>query len=372
MVAALAFTAGCKSDMVHFTDSIDIVFDFSPVPPNPFDRPDYLHLPYVEGAEFTVTAHRDHDAMKLWDSHAVSKDPDVLRIIGPVLATEEFVTFRCRAQGPGVTDIVVYRTAEEITEWGRAEVAVASPDSLKLFFAGPVLAGWAFDDSEAVGKANVLIGGTGTFLARYFKGDVQLHGNGVLDAGVVQGDVIASIEDTYLFEDRDWLQVTPKDGGTHEIDLSVAGQSIGSLLVNGFSEEDVEFIAIDAESEKYADNGDTLAVIAIGYTEDGEPVYGIEYSWHADGYPEPGEGDMFMYQFQGDAELELEATWDGHTDVVYIHSIGGFVTSSNALGCTARGESPTGAALLVVLAGALCVPLVLRRYPSSVTVSRRP
>lgn len=355
-----ALLPGCRSDVIHFTDSIDIEFDFAPLPPSPFDRPDYLHLPYAQGAEFWVTAHRDHAHMNLWEAEPESLDPSVLRIIGHPQNTDEWVKFRVRAVGPGVTDLVVYRNNARISEWGRTPVEVGKPTGARLFFSGPVLLGWPFEDTEVGEEANVLTKGAATFLVRMYDGAVRLFGNGVMDAMLTEGDANVVKRETYLFEDRDWVQVTPQAEGTHRIAIQAGGETVRELLVQGVTDEDIDFIALDGQSEKYARSGDTLGVLAVGYTSDGEPIYGIEFDWYADGKKKSGEGDIYMYEYWRDFETELEAGYGDHTDYVFIHSEHGWVTSSNRLGCTTGTDGSTGPVSLVLLGCALALVLSLR------------
>ncbi|MBL6975351.1 MAG: hypothetical protein ISR64_06420 [Deltaproteobacteria bacterium] len=357
--------AGCKSDFVHFTDSIDLEFNFAPLPLLPFDNPDdHLHIPYVQGAEFRVTAHRDHSGMSLLDAVPESLDPTVVRVLdGSVQNTDEWVSFRCRAEGPGSTSFVIYRDGFREKEWGSAEVEVGTADSARLFFSGPVLLNWPFEDAEVLDRVNVLKGGTATFLVWLFGQNARLYGNGTVRVLVAEGNADVEWDQTYFFEDRDWFRVTPLDDGDSRVKILADGINVAEIQVHGVTEEEVDTVLVEAESEKHASTGDILAVLAVGYTSEGEPIYGIEYDWYADGWKEPGDGDIYKYVFHRDGYMEVEAEYGDHSDTAYIHAEDGWVTSSNRLGCTTVNASAPSVPpfFLLLLAG---VPLLARTRSS--------
>lgn len=364
-VVASTGLMGCKSDFVHFTDSIDLEFNFSPLPPLPFDNPDdYLHIPYAQGAEFRVTAHRDHDGMSLWDAVPVSLDPEVVRILdGSVQNTAEWVSFRCRAVGPGNTRFVIYRNGFKEREWGDTEVVVGKADSARLFFSGPVLLNWQFSDAEVLEEVNVLENGTATFLVWLYGQDERLYGNGTVNVQVAEGNVDVDREQTYFFEDRDWIRVTPLDDGFSRVSVLADGTNVAELVVDGVTADEIDTVLVEAESEKYASTGDILGVLAVGYTSEGDPIYGIEYDWYADGWKEPGSGDIYKYVYHGNGYMEVEASYGDLSDTAYIHALDGWVSSSNRLGC-ATGSMGVPAAPLILLLLLAGVPLLARTRSS--------
>jgi MYXO-CTERM domain-containing protein len=100
-----------------------------------------------------------------------------------------------------------------------------------------------------------------------------------------------------------------------------------------------------------------LVALAQAYDSAGRAIYGVDYSWAVDGQTEIGLGDLYRYTFDPKLPKALAATFDGHDAVAMIHSGGGFVDSSNNLGCSAvpGGAARPVALLLVAAALALCL-----------------
>lgn len=361
LVLSVSVLSGCPQDQVNFSDDLDMVFDFKPF--NPLHPPpDDLHIPYVVGAEFRMYAFRDHDRMSLEDSWAESMDHTILDIRDRQ-SDKEWSDFACAALRPGVTEVVLYRSASSEKEWGRAFVEVAQPDRVDLTFAGPFFIHTDPDDYRVLGTVNVLAGGTATFLVEYFQGTRRLYGNGVLEARVRGPGMEAWSAQTYFFEDREWLQVAALEPGNHVVDLSVDGVAVGTLSVRALTDNDVAFIELRAESDRHAEDGETLAVLALGYSGGGEPIYGIEFDWSIDGQQESGQGDLYKYPFHRRMNSDLEASYGPHSQSVYISGgDDGWVSSTNRLGCAGSSRSSGPGAPILFLA-VLAGTLVLRRRP---------
>lgn len=361
--ATLPFLAGCPDDQIHFQDDLDMVFDFKPFDPL-HPPPDQLHIPYVTGAEFRMYAFRDHDKMSLADAYPESLDPDVLDIWDD-FATDEQVDFHCRAVAPGTTEVVVWRNAAGTRAWGRTFVEVVRPSVAELTFAGPLFIDTSFAEYRVHGSVNILAGGTATFLVEYADADGRrLYGNGVLQVSTPGTGISAYADQTYLFEDREWLVVTPREAGDHVVELSVDGRSVGSLLVHAVQADDVDFIELRPESERGHSNGDFIAVLALGYTDGGDPIYGIEYNWEVDGFPKVGEGDLYKYQLDRRESARLEASFAGKVQKTTIHSdyFDGWVDSTNHIGCSASA-TPGGLAPVLLVLIPLGVLALRRRVP---------
>lgn len=358
LLAVLGF-AGCPDDQVHFHDDLDLVFDFKPFNPAK-PPPDELHSPYVVGSVFRMYAFRDHDKMSLKNAWAESANPSVMEIAGRE-NSDSTHSFDCYADAPGETEITVYRSPSSRTVWGRAQVEVAYPDRVQLTFAGPLFINAPTDEFVVRGPVSVLRDGTASFLVEYFLGGRRLAGNDVLEAQARDAGVQVNVRQTYLFEDREWLQVTPREPGDHLVDLFVAGRPVGTLTVRAVEPEDVAFIELRAERDKAAREGDILAVWALGYDDAGNPIFGIEFDWDLVGNfrTEEGQGDLFKYEYKRREESTLEASYRGQSQQVTIHADDGWVSSTNALGCTAGTNGASGGALWL-LAG-LCGFLLVRR-----------
>ena len=364
-VVATGFLAGCPQDQVHFHDDLDMVFDFKPF--DPLHPPaDDLHIPYVVGTEFRMYAFRDHDKMSLEGAWAESQDPGVLALSDRFADATE-TSFHCVAVAPGTTDVVVWRSEAGTRSWGKAVVEVAQPTAAELTFAGPLFIDVSRDEYRVKGPVNVLVGGTATFLVEYADaGGRRLYGNGVLNLSQSDADMDAYADQTWLFEDREWLVVTPKTAGDHTIDLKVAGRSVGAVTIHAVAASEVDAIELRRESESGHSTGDLLAVLAIGYTTDGQPIYGIEYSWSVDGFPKAGEGDLYKYEYDRRQASSLQADYDGHTQKTTIHSdySGGWVSSTNNIGCTASATPGRWASVALVLVPLGLLALRRRRVPS--------
>ena len=364
-VVALGFLAGCPQDQVNFHDDLDFVFDFKPF--DPLHPPgDDLHIPYVVGAEMRMYALRDHDKMNLESAWAESLDTGVLDLWDRHSDATQ-TDFRCRATGPGTTEVVIWRNEAGTRAWGRAAIEVAQPKTAELTFAGPLFIDAGREEFRVNGPVNVLVGGTATFLVEYADATGRrLYGNGVLEVSQAGEGMDAYADQTWLFEDREWLVVTPLTPGDHVVDLKVGGRSLGAVTIHAVQDADVAIIDLRRESESGHDNGDFLAVLALGYTDTGDPIYGIEYSWEVDGFPKAGEGDLYKYEYDRRDTSSLQADFNGHTQKTTIHSAynDGWVSSTNNIGCTAAATPGRWTSLVLMLVPLGLLALRRRRVPS--------
>ncbi len=370
-LAALGFT-GCPDDQVHFHDNLDLVFDFKPFNPAK-PPPDDLHSPYVVGTKFRMYAFRDHDRMNLDKAWVETSNPSVLEI-GGLTTSDEVASFDCYADRPGFTDITVFRSDRSPTVWGRARVEVAYPDRAQLTFAGPLFINAPTDEFVVRGPVPIVEGGTASFLVEYFLNETKLSGNDVLIARPRDDGLEAHVRQTWLFEDREWVQLTPLAPGDHVVDLLVGDRSVETITVRTVQPEDVKFIELRAEPDKPAREGDILAVWALGYDYNDNPVFGLEFDWDILGNfsSEPGEGDLFKYEYERREDATLEASYRDQAQRVNIHADSGWVSSTNDLGCTAGTSGRAGPGVLAI---ALMVAVALgigRRRPSTANGRSRP
>ena len=363
--AAMVF-AGCPDDQVSFHDDIDRIFDFQPF--HPARRPpDGLHSPYVLGTEFRMYAWRDHDKMELDGAWGESLDPGVL-VVSDRTSSDSVASFHCVAMGEGTADVFLYRSSDQERTWGRATVEVARPASVDMVFAGPFFVDASRDEFRVDGAVKILVGGTATFLVEYFdEAGRKLAGNNVLEPMPRGDQVIAWAAQTYMSENREWIQVSPKSPGTHEVDLTVAGHTVGRLVIEAVRAGELAFIELLSKDDHRAKEDETLAVLAVGYADTGEPIYGIEFDWAMNGFRQSEAGDLYMYRFQPDTRSNLEATFGHVSQNVRIHADeDGWVASTNDLymgfGCAAGGTAGASGIFLVALA-ALGI-LVMTRRPS--------
>jgi hypothetical protein len=286
-------------------------------------------------------------------------DASIFSVEAPQLDSDHRINVVGHAHKDGVTDLLVRDTSHELRL--RFPVEVRQPDRAQLIAHGMLIIGRS--EAEAtVGDVRLLDKGTATFLVRYYKGTQTLYGNGTLGVEAATG-VVATTPRTFLFEDRDWLQVTPSP--------SMSGNTSLGLLVNGVHFVDVPLISVDASEvtsvrilgadESHAAKGRQLVALAQAYDGASRPVWGVDYKWQLDGTTQSGLGDLYRYTFDPALPKMLSAQFGPLSAQAMIHTAQGYVDSSNRLGCElapgARG--PTAATVAMLLA--LIAILVRRR-----------
>lgn len=337
--AALLLCLTACGGGLEFTDDVDLTLDLAPR--SPFADPG-LHTPYVRGAPVTIRVHSGA-RRRLAGAAVVSSDEDVFSVLSVAPAPEdeeEVLVVEGRAAGAGVAELQVLHDGEV---WGAVEVEVGFPTRSELHASGPMFVD--LDGLEAVPK--VLVDGTATFQVRYFDGDRELYGNDTLT--VASGEeVLAQTEQTWLFENREWVRVTPTTAGLHEVDLFVDGELLETVEVEAVLTEAVDEIAIFGRDESQAEAGDWMVLLAQG-SGGGDRIFGGTCTWVVDGVEQPGEGDLFRYEYLPDSEASVVAAF-GDLEASVVANVGeGYVDSSNGVGCNAAAVPPAWALLLGVL-----------------------
>ena len=348
LAAAALLGSGCLH--VHLADDIDLELNWSALN-GPSDS---LHLPYVAGTRVTIWARggSEGDAGRERDDWRLESSDDRVLLIESQLAGSA----RCVAVAPGTATVDVIDG--DGTRIHRAEIEVRAPTRVELLAHGPLLVDLGEDAALVTGPVQVLEGGTATFLARYFDGATRLYGNGVLELAA-SGGLDARAETTFLFENREWLQLTALAATDESVALEVAGVRVGSLEVVGVEPDAVASVELFGRDESRARDGEWLTVLAQAFDGEGAPIYGVEYQWDVDGGSVAGAGDLYRYEYAADSAVELAATFDGHRAEARIHSGDGYVSSTNVIGCSAvpggRQGGPAGLALLLLAGLALRV-----------------
>lgn len=348
-VVAAVGTSGCRD--IYLSDDIDLDFDWNPIE----GRGDTLHTPYVVGTQVVISANDVLDQSEDELTWALSSsDEAVLRIDSQVNGRAT-----CTALSAGTATIRVHdEDGEEIYD---GQVEVREPDRAELFAHGPLIIGQSFDEALVQGPIRILAGGMGTFLVRYYDGDQRLYGNGVLEAQVDGAGLEAEARQSYLFENREWLSLSPEWVGTHHVELFASGISVGQGVVEAVDTSEVAEVALLAEDEGGASEEEWLAVLALAYDFAGEPIYGVEYAWDIDGDLEDGMGDLYRYEYAEDTEVELGANFQEMRDAVWIHASEGYVSSTNNIGCSAAASRPASRRTAATIALALLGLTLLRR-----------
>lgn len=113
-----------------------------------------------------------------------------------------------------------------------------------------------------------------------------------------------------------------------------------------------------AVQEKGHADGDWLAALAQAYDAGGARIFGVDYAWKVDGTAQVADGDLYRYQFKAGQYAMVQAQRGAHVNAAQIQSEGGFVDSTNHVGCAAGGG---GGSLVVGLIGLGLV--AVRRRP---------
>ncbi len=345
LIALLLPLGACHHD-VRVEDDLDFeLFDYE------------LHTPYVMGADVGIRVSRREDAsVDGWSVDA--RDPSVFAVDSATYNRDrENLYLECRAVAPGLTDLIVYD--QDGHKETKRTIRVERPDRIDLVPAGLIkVRGDDAPGLEPTDPIRVLVGGTATFEVRYHLGSERLFGNNAVSVSVDDFLLDAYSDQTYLFENREWLRLSPDATGLYEVTLAVGGQDVQSYLVEAVAADVIEQVEIEAETTARAQKDDLLYLLAHARDESGEDIWGVAFDWAVDGAGEPGDGDLFYYYYEEGAAHQVSAHRNGASDEVTVFMSEGGVTSSNHLGC--RTVDP-GAGLVGLLLPLLFVALRLRR-----------
>ena len=344
--------SGCKTAALRDDIELDLRLSFSPL--SAVWKSDTLHLPYVTGAKVNITLDDDAGA-DMTDWRFESSDPSVLAIqmrdtrVGTMSA-------RVTAGREGAATVRAYDTL------GRQryayEIPVVAPDRVQLSPHADLLLRMSATASR-VEEARILAGGTATYLVRYYRGNRRLNGNGALIARPPSG-VIAEPRTTFLFENQEWLSLTPNGVGAQSVELFAGATPLGRFAVMGVQESALQRIVLEGEDEGRARRGDWLNVVAKGVDPEGRTVLGLDCEWTMEGDLQGAStapwardvaavGDLYRYEYRGDLTKSLTANLGQKDATAILHAGLGYVSSTNKLGCAAGGDDVAG------LISALCV-----------------
>lgn len=332
VVVALA-VAGCEPTY-SMTDDVDLTWDFVLTPVR-FE--DNLHSPYVRGTMVTLWAHSSDDKEDLRSWSIVSSDPAVFRVDGAVTTAGRDLAVRGHAVGEGTAGLRLLDPRGHEVGRGVAEVRV--PDAIELDAHGSLIL--RRDDEAKVAEVRMLAGGEATYLVRYFREGRELHGNGVL-AGAGPADVTLQPRTTFLFENREWLTVGAPAAETGMLELAADQVKVATVPLVVVPESAIADVVVLTESEKGRKDGDWLAALAQAYDGNGERIFGVDYMWNVAGAMQTADGDLYRYQFKSGRFEMVRAQRGVHSDSAMIQSEGGFVDSTNHVGCAAGGGGGAG------------------------------
>ena len=332
--------AGCNR--VAIKDDVDLLFDFHPLK-GPSDR---LHSPYVVGAETNLYVDTNDPNEDKVNWTLESSDPTILSVenVRTTLSDTDsnhkvgqFLFARAKALGPGAVTLTVRNGKREVEH--RSDLEVRVPTRIDLLAHGFLLIG-RHEEEARVEELRILEDGTATYLVRYYDGNDELYGHHALSVKSSSLDVSTSIRQTWVDEDRDWLQVTPKVGGRATLELSAGLFPINDMEVVTVAEQSISEIRILGMDESRAKDDEWLVALAQAYDSIGRAIFGVEYKWSLDGSTATGLGDLYRYQYDKRDTRALEARHNQlETTALIIHGHG-YVDSTNRLGCSA---APGGA-----------------------------
>ncbi len=316
------------------------------------DQDNELATPYVRGAEVNIRVHNDQGLEDYSGWMVVSNDPDVFRV--DELDIDEDLYARCVAEAVGTAQLSVIDKNDELKT--SAIIEVAFPDELEVLAHGPqVVDAPELQDSGSV--IEILVGGEATFEIRYYDVGRRLSGNGVLDAEALDG-IELGFEATELFEDEEWLRVTPYEVGSYSLPLLVDGDYLEDFQFLAVDDSQVEQLYYVAESTAGRDVGDDMDILALALDADAVPIYGVPFTWFDQDGSSLGEGDILNYHYDPWATREVTVVFgDMELSLVINASDEPYVGSSNYVGCQAAG----GGAGLGIAGLAFAMLLVRRR-----------
>ncbi len=351
-VATCGLATGCNVDPVYFTDDVDLSFDFIQQLLPMFPGADMTHGPYVVGSSFRVfvNTQRSTQSMAAWSCE--SSDPSVFTVNAVSFnrgesADTDWLAVDVTMVGDGEADLVVL-DGDRVVDTTIIDARV--PDSAELHAAAPLFVDTGGLVPTRSDSPQILTGGQATYEVRWFQGGEPIHGHGALsvDAG---GEVEVTTEQTWFFESRDWIHVFPLNDGPATFTLRSYGFDVQDVTIHGVSAESVAQIDVFGGQENGAEEGAWLGLMAQATDARGEPIHGVDFAWDRDGVEEYGVGDLYRYEFAPLEEVPMKARFgDVASDEVVIHAAGGYVDSSNYVGCDSSTVGPTALLGLVGLA----------------------
>jgi hypothetical protein len=343
LVASLAAGCSINSHTAGLQDNLGTLS---------IDNSNALHSPYVAGSRFSISVQAGNGAT--FDGWTLSSSaPGVVQVGTPDGSSSN--EFPVQAMAPGHATLVV--RDKDGNALDSADVDVDVPTRIELCEQGLLLAGYS-DDQAAVTSAQIVAGGTATFMARYFAGDQELYGNNALTA-TNTAVALASVVST-SFSARDFLAVTAASTGPTTVHVAAGGATL-DLPVTAVGPSFVSGVSLLRQSENGASDGARLYVFARALDATGRDVYGSSFTWQANASTLPGNGnsndptDLLSYEYNSSGTETISAAADGQSASAVVHGAPATTstTTSENTGCTiARGPgapASAGAGLLVAL-----------------------
>jgi MYXO-CTERM domain-containing protein len=331
-LSAAGCTAQARAEHI-LVDDIDLHIDFAA------SADDGLHSPYVRGTKVHVSGRAAGGSEDSSTWQFFSSDESVLRFDGHKTGGADFT-----AVGEGAATITAVDANGKLMAGG--DITVLVPDRVTLVPHGPMIIG----NGTPAAEVRVLVGGSATYLVQYFRAEQKLFGNGVLGANGAGAQLTP--QTTFMFENREWLNVKPSVVGTSTIALRADGVSVGAFPLVGVSADSVDDIELVPEQKSGLRAGDNVTVLALARDQSGRSIFGVNVAWDIDGDGKPGVGDLFRYPYAPGRVAVLGAQFGNKRDqrVIAADSKSGTVTRSTHIGCSAAPGPSSGWAASVAVA----------------------
>ncbi|MSQ04137.1 MAG: hypothetical protein EXR71_19980 [Myxococcales bacterium] len=344
---ALSLLAGCTpaSDRFYVTDNFSNEF---------LSSSDNVADSYAVGSVLTFEVGQTlilgrHVDMQGWA--LVSSDPSVVEVT-VAHGDETSISAEGAAVGSGSAALmVVDETGATIHE---VAVEVAVPDGVSLVSKLGTDVGSGFEPTT---PQKICVGSYSAFEARFEAGGRSLGSSHVLGAEGSE-TVTVRVEDSHLWESREWLSVWP----------TLEGDELISVQANGSDLEDVVFTAVAVESivglqvlgntsAVGASNDDTVIIGAVGLDAEGSQVLGVTPTWiMPDGTEMVGDELSFTADLSS-PPIDITVRFGSVSALV---AVSGDPTSASASADIDCSSAPGFPGLGLALAG-LCALITRRR-----------
>lgn len=276
----------------------------------------------------------------------VSGDPAVIAL-SSVVSSVDTIDAEAAAVGGGTTTLAVLDDAGNVVHEVAVEVAV--PDAVALTSKLSIDVGSGFVASE---PQKVLVGSYSAFEAQFSSGGRGLAAHEVL--GAVGGDAMAvEVEDSTLWEDREWLSIWPTLAGGQSVAVLAAGSELAEVQFEAVDITEIVGVQVLGNLTG-AGADDTVVVGAVGIDAAGAMVLGVSPTWLLpDGTA--WVGDELAYEPDTSiAPVTLTVRFGAVETEVTIAGRPTGTLSSSTIGCASVGGSPAiwlGVAGVFAIAG---------------------
>lgn len=276
----------------------------------------------------------------------ISSDPAVVEL-AEVHTTDDSISVDGMAEQPGTTQLQVVDEEGDIVHEVSLEVDL--PDSVALVSKLGTDIGSGF---EPTNPQKVCVGAYSAFEARF-----SASGRSVSSAHVLSAEgsdtVSVQVEDSSLWESREWLSVWPTLGGPEVVEVYASGTLVEEVLFSAVEPSEIVGIQIVGNAAAVgADRGDTLLVGAVGLDAAGSMVLGVTPTWFM---PDGTEMVGDELSFTADARVtEVTVRYGAVSTTVTVSGSPTGTQDSADISCATARAAP---ARWLLLFGLFCVAL---------------